>query len=72
MSACVKRFFFYYPTLTPPSHPVPQSGVVTDKMGVVQKDSKPAYSPIPDDQSATESDDLLYESFKSSHAKKSP
>lgn len=38
-------------------------------MGVTQKQEKPAYSPIPDDQSATESDDLLYEGFK--HTRKS-
>ncbi|RWA08555.1 hypothetical protein EKO27_g6555 [Xylaria grammica] len=40
-------------------------------MGAVKKESDPAYLPIPDDQSATESDDLLYEGFKSSHTKRS-
>ncbi|KAK5628937.1 hypothetical protein RRF57_004652 [Xylaria bambusicola] len=44
---------------------------LSDTMGVIQKESKSAYSPIPDDQSATESDDLLYEGLKSQHAKKS-
>ncbi|KAI0466748.1 hypothetical protein F4859DRAFT_290099 [Xylaria cf. heliscus] len=40
-------------------------------MGLMQKEEKPAYSPIPDDQSTTESDDLLYEGFKSSRTQKS-
>lgn len=40
-------------------------------MGVIHNEEKQAYSPIPDDQSTTESDDLLYEGFKSSRAKKS-
>lgn len=44
---------------------------MTEKMGVIQKDEKQAYSPIPDDLSTTESDDLLFEGFKSSRAKKS-
>lgn len=38
-------------------------------MGAIQKESKPAYSPIADDQSVTESDDLLYDGFKSLHTK---
>lgn len=44
---------------------------MTEKMSVIQKERKQVYSPIPDDQSITESDDLLYEDFKSSRAKKS-
>ncbi|KAI1133278.1 hypothetical protein F5Y10DRAFT_228674 [Nemania abortiva] len=43
---------------------------MTVKMGMIREE-KPAYSPIPDDQSATESDDLLYEGFKPSRVKKS-
>jgi hypothetical protein len=38
-------------------------------MGVTQKESASAYSPIPDDQSATESDDLLYEGYKSARTR---